>query len=137
MPSSAPVDGSPQAAPVAPAATAAAPPSWRWRRAALLLAIAAQLITISALVRDVSPVPATWTALLLAIGPAPLALAAAFAPSPANLLAAAGGVAVMVAGIAGQITHTGVFFLPALAALAVSSVLLWREQPLRRREARG
>jgi len=107
MPSSAPVDGSPQAAPVAPAATAAAPPSWRWRRAALLLAI----------------------------GPAPLALAAAFAPSPANLLAAAGGVAVMVAGIAGQITHTGVFFLPALAALAVSSVLLWREQPLRRREA--
>ena len=38
------------------------------------------------------------------------------------------GVAVMVAGIAGQITHTGVFFLPALAALTVSSVLLWRKQ---------
>jgi predicted RecA/RadA family phage recombinase len=51
------------------------------------------------------------------------------------LLAAVAGVAVMVAGIAGQITHTGVFFLPALAALTVSSVLLWREQPLRRREA--
>jgi hypothetical protein len=59
-------------------AEVAAPASWPWRRAALLASVAAQLITISALVRE-APVPATWTALLLAIAPAPLALVAAFA----------------------------------------------------------
>lgn len=128
MPSTAPAEGSPRTAPALPA-PAAAPQSWRWRRAALLLTIAAQLITISALVRDVGPVPATWTALLLAIGPAPLALAAAFAPVPASGLAAAAGVLVLVTGIAGQITHTGVFFVPALVALTGSAVLLWRERP--------
>ncbi len=49
-----------------------APPSWPWRRAALFLAGAAQLITISALV-SADPVPATWSSLLLAVAPAPLA----------------------------------------------------------------
>src|SRR5580698_10978932 len=65
----------PQAAPVP------APRSWSWRRTALLLAGAAQLITISALLGS-DPVPVTWASLLLAIAPAPLAAAAAFAPPP-------------------------------------------------------
>ena len=43
------------AAPVA----SPAPPSWPWRRSALFLAGAAQLITISALV-SADPSPATW-----------------------------------------------------------------------------
>jgi hypothetical protein len=135
MPASAPAQDPSQESPAVPAAVTAAPPSWRWRRAALLLAIAAQLITISDLV-GADPVPAMWTALLLAIGPAPLALAAAFAPAPVNRLAAVLGVVVLVTGIAGQITHTGVFFLPALVALAIGGVLLWREQPLRSTGAR-
>lgn len=42
-----------------------APGSWPWRRAALLLCIAAQLITIAAL-EGADPIPATWAALLLA-----------------------------------------------------------------------
>ena len=68
-----------------------APPSWPWRRAALLLAGAAQLITISALV-SADPMAVTWSSLLLAIAPAPLAAAAAFAPAPVNMLAAVAGV---------------------------------------------
>ena len=105
----------------------AAPPSWPWRRAALFLAGAAQLITIAALL-SANPIPVTWSSLLLGIAPALLAAAAAFAPAPVNLLAAAAGVVVLVAGIAGQITHTGVLFLPALVTLAVGGVKLWREQ---------
>lgn len=104
-----------------------APPSWAWRRSALLLAIAAQLITISALVPNDLPLAATWSSLLLATAPAPLAAAAAFAPAPLNRLAAAVGVLVLIAGIAGGITHTGVFFVPALACLAVGGAKLWRE----------
>ena len=104
-----------------------APPSWAWRRAALFLAGAAQLITISALVGQ-DPPPATWASLLLAIAPAPLAAAAAFAPAPVNRLAAVIGVLVLVAGIAGSINHTGLFFVPALLVLAVGAVKLWREQ---------
>ena len=57
-----------------------APPSWAWRRAALFLAGAAQLITISAL-NSADPLAVTWASLLLAIAPAPLAAAAAFAPA--------------------------------------------------------
>jgi hypothetical protein len=34
---------------------------------------------------------------------------------------------VLVAGIAGQLTHTGLFFLPALVVLAVAAIRLWRE----------
>jgi hypothetical protein len=109
---------------VATATPAAAPPSWPWRRAALLLAGAAQLITIAAL-PGADPIAVTWSSLLLAIAPVLLAAAAAFAPAPVNLLAAAAGVVVLVAGIAGQITHTGVLFLPALA---VGGARLWREQ---------
>jgi hypothetical protein len=105
-----------------------ASPSWPWRRGALLLAVAAQLITISAVLNRVDPVTVTWAALLLAIAPAPLAAAAAFAPAAVNKLAAVAGVAVLIAGIVGFITHTGLFFVPALAVLAVGTVKLWREQ---------
>jgi hypothetical protein len=105
-----------------------APPSWPWRRGALILAGAAQLITISALVPNDLPLAATWSSLLLATAPAPLAAAAAFAPAPLNRLAAAVGVLVLIAGIAGGITHTGVFFVPALVVLAVGTVKLWSEQ---------
>jgi hypothetical protein len=105
-----------------------APPSWPWRRGALLLAGAAQLITISALLNRVDPLVLTWSLLLLAIAPAPLAAAAAFAPAPVNRLAAAAGAAVLIAGIAGGITHTGLFFVPALVVLAVGAVKLWRER---------
>jgi hypothetical protein len=104
-----------------------APPSRRWLLAALLLAGAAQLITISALL-SVDPLAVTWWSLLLAIAPAPLAAAAAFAPAPVNGLAALADLLVLVAGIAGGILHIGLFFVPALVALAVGSVGLWRER---------
>jgi len=104
-----------------------APPSWAWRRGALILAGAAQLITISAL-NSVDPLAVTWWALLLAIAPAPLAAIAAFAPSPVNRLAAVAGVLVLAAGIAGKILRIGLFFVPALVVLAVGGVKLWREQ---------
>ena len=107
---------------------APAPPSWAWRRAALILAGAAQLITISALVTSDYPLAATWWSLLLGIAPAPVAAAAAFAPAPVNRLAGVAGVLVLVAGIAGGIVHIGVLFVPALVALAVGTVKLWREQ---------
>jgi hypothetical protein len=70
----------------------------------------------------------TWAALLLAIAPAPLAAVAAFAPAPVGRLAAVVGVLVLVAGIAGSIVHTGLFFVPALVVLAVGGVKLRREQ---------
>jgi hypothetical protein len=104
-----------------------APPSWVWRRGALILAGAAQLITISALT-SADPLAVTWAALLLAIAPAPLAAVAAFAPAPVGRLAAVVGVLVLVAGIAGSIVHTGLFFVPALVVLAVGGVKLRREQ---------
>ena len=123
----APAARSPQAQPGSATGVSPAPPSWPWRRAALFLAGAAQLITISALV-GADPIPATWSSLLLAAAPAPLAAAAAFAPGPVNLLAAVAGIAVLAAGIAAQVTHTGLFFVPALVVLAVGAVKLWREQ---------
>ena len=104
-----------------------APPSWPWRRGAMLLAGAAQLITISALL-GAGPLAVTWWSLLLAIAPAPLAAAAAFAPARLNLLAAVAGIVVMAAGIAAGILHIGLFFVPALVVLAVGTVKLWREQ---------
>jgi hypothetical protein len=97
-----------------------------WRRGALLLAGAAQLITVGAL-ESADPIPATWAALLLAIAPAPLAALAVFAPVPIARLAAPLTAAVLVAGIAGQVTHTGLFFVPALAVMAVAALKLWRE----------
>jgi hypothetical protein len=110
------------------ARSAPAPPSWPWRRGALVLAGAAQLITISDLVTSDYPLAATWWSLLLGIAAAPVAAAAAFAPAPVNLLAAVAGVLVLVAGIAGGIVHIGAFFIPALVVLAVGAVKLWREQ---------
>jgi hypothetical protein len=101
-------------------------PSWAWMRGALILAGAAQLITISALA-SADPLAATWSSLLLAIAPAPLAAAAAFSPAPANRLAAVAGAVALVVGIVGGITHTGVLFLPALVVLVVGAVKLWRE----------
>jgi hypothetical protein len=126
----APAETSPATGTVAPVSPAPvpAPPSWAWRRGALILAGAAQLITISALVTPDYPLAATWASLLLAIAPAPLAAAAAFAPAPVNRLAAVIGVLVLVAGIAGSIMHTGLFFVPALVVLAVGAVKLRREQ---------
>jgi hypothetical protein len=103
-----------------------APPSWAWRRGALLLAGAAQLITISALV-GADPLATTWASLLLAIAPAPLAALAAFSPAPVNRFAAVVGAAVLLAGIIGEITHVGVLFLPALAVLIMGTVKLWGE----------
>jgi hypothetical protein len=110
-----------------------APPSWVWRRGALILAGAAQLITISALT-SADPLTVTWASLLLAIAPAPLAAAAAFTPAPVSRLAAVVGVLVLMAGIAGSIVHTGLFFVPALVVLAVGGVKLRREQPRPGRE---
>jgi hypothetical protein len=123
----APAASSAEANPAISSVVPPAPPSWPWRRAALFLAGAAQLITISALVGG-DPIPATWASLLLAVAPAPLAAAAAFAPARLNLLAAVAGIVVLVVSIAAQITHTGVFFVPALVVLAVAAVKLWREQ---------
>jgi SNF family Na+-dependent transporter len=36
---------------------------------------------------------------------------------------------VLVAGIVGGISHTGLFFVPALVVLAIGTVRLWQEQP--------
>jgi hypothetical protein len=126
----APADTSPATGTATPGrpAPVPAPPSWAWRRGALILAGAAQLITISALVTPDYPLAATWWSLLLGIAPAPVAAAAAFAPAPVNRLAAVIGVLVLVAGIAGGIVHIGVFFVPALVVLAVGGVKLWGEQ---------
>jgi hypothetical protein len=124
-----PADTSPTPGTATPAVPEAVPtpPSWPWRRGAMLLAGAAQLITISALL-SADPLAVTWWSLLLAIAPAPLAAAATFAPARLNLLAAVAGVLVMIAGIAGGILHIGLFFVPALVVLAVGAVKLWREQ---------
>jgi hypothetical protein len=91
---SAPADGPPKPSGIA------APPGWPWRRTALFLASAGQLITISALV-GADPTAATWPSVLLAVAPAPLAAAAAFAPAPANLLPVLAGFAAVFAGAAG------------------------------------
>jgi hypothetical protein len=96
------------------------------------LLVPRQLITISALT-SADPLGVTWASLLLAIAPAPLAAAAAFAPAPVNRVAAVIAVLVLVAGAAGGIVHTGLFFVPALVVLAVGSVKLWRERPGARR----
>ena len=125
---SAQAGGSPDASPAATAVVSPAAPSWPWRRPALFLADAAQLITISALV-GADPSPPPGSSLLLAVAPTPPAAAAAFAPAPVNLLAAVAGITVLVVGIVAQVTHTGLFFVPALAVLAVGAVKLWHEQP--------
>jgi hypothetical protein len=85
-----------------------APPSWPWRRAALFLAGAAQLIMISALV-DADPLAVTWWSLLLVIAPALVAAAAAFAQPPVNRLAAAVGVLILVEAIAAESCTPGCY----------------------------
>ncbi len=122
----APTDSSQVTVHPAPASVPAAP-SWPWLWGALILAGAAQLITISALV-SADPLAVTWSALLLAIAPAPLVAVAAFAPAPVARPAAVVAAVVLVAGIAGAILHTGLFFVPALAVLIVGGLKLWREQ---------
>jgi len=109
-----------------PAATSASP-SRPWLIGAFLLAGAAQLITISALV-SVDPLSATWGALLLAIAPVLLTAAAAFGPRAAALPAALAAVVALVAGIAGEITHIGAFFVPALVVLIIGVIKLWPER---------
>jgi hypothetical protein len=104
-----------------------APPSWAWMRGALILAGAAQLITISALT-SADPLAATWYSLLLAVAPALLVAAASFTPTPVNLPLTVVAAVVLAVGIIAGITHTGAFFLPALAVLAVGAVRLWGER---------
>lgn len=96
-----------------------------WLFAGLLLSGAAQLIAISVLT-SADPLPVSWWALLLAIAPAPLAAVAAFAPQGLARLAVIAAVAVVIAGIIGGITHNGLFFAPALVALVVGGLRLWR-----------
>ena len=120
-------DSSPVAAAPGPSLTASS--SWSWRRGALVLSVAAQLITISALT-SADPLAVSWSPLLLAIAPAPLAAVAVFAPvRVARLAGALLGLVVLGAGMAGGIGRVGVFFVPALVVLAVAAVKLWRERP--------
>ena len=102
------------------------PPSWPWRRRALLLAGAAQLITIAALL-SVDPLAASWSSLLLAIAPAPLAAVAGFGPVSVARVAAWAGAAVILAGLIGGVLHTGLFFAPALIVLVVGAAKFSRE----------
>jgi hypothetical protein len=115
---------SPTATPVL--STRPFPSAKTWLRGAMLLAGAAQLITISALV-GADPVAATWATLLLAIAPAPLAALAFHAPAPVAKLAAPVGLVIMAIGIAGHIAHVGALFIPALLILAIATPRLWRE----------
>jgi hypothetical protein len=48
-------------------------------------------------------------------------------PGPAEQAGCRCRVLVLIAGIAGAITHTGLFFVPALVCLAVGGAKLWRE----------
>ena len=115
-------------------ATSAAAPRWSivrskpWRRGAFLLAGAAQIITISALL-SVDPLPASWSALLLAIAPAPLTALAAFAPRAVARPAAVVAAVVMIVGIAGGIGRIGTLFIPALVAVAIGGARLWLAEP--------
>jgi hypothetical protein len=106
-------------------------PSWPWRRGALLLAGAAQLLAISSLTRSSDPLPATWVPLLLAIAPVLLAAATAWAPARIARLTGIAGIAVLLVGTIGAIGQTGmqyaVFFVPALVVLIVGTIMLWRE----------
>jgi hypothetical protein len=97
----------------------------QWLLAGLLLAGAAQLIDVAVLT-SADRLPSSWWVLLLATAPAPLAAVAAFAPPKIARLAVIVVVAVLVAGIIAGITHNGLFFAPALVALVVGGLRLWR-----------
>lgn len=101
-------------------------PSWPWRRGAMLLSGAAQLITISALV-SADPEPATWSMLMLAIAPAPLAAGTAFLPARLARLTAVAAAVVLLVGIIGAVRHTGLFFVPAFVVMVVAIIKLWSE----------
>jgi hypothetical protein len=116
----------PQAVPET-AAPVLARQSRPWLLAAFLLAGAAQLITIAALT-SADPLAVTWSSLLLAIAPAPLVAMVAFGPAPVARPAAVAAVAVLVAGIAGGVLHTGLFFAPALVVLLIGAASRWRER---------
>jgi hypothetical protein len=119
-------------------ASSARPPrtiTQRWLFAAFLLAGGAQLITIAALLGS-TPLATSWSALLLAIAPAPLAAAGAFTTRRLARLAAAVAGVVIIVGIVGSLTdwsastaRTGVLFIPALAAVVVGGLRLWRAGP--------
>jgi hypothetical protein len=96
-----------------------------WLLAGLLLAGAAQLIDIAVLT-SADRLPASWWLLLLATAPAPLAAVAAFAPPKVARLAVGVVVAALVAGVIGGITHNGLFFAPALVALVIGGLRLWK-----------
>jgi len=102
-------------------------PARKWMRAAFLFAGAAQLITISALT-SADPAPNTWAMLLLAVAPVFVVAAAAYTRAPVNVAAAVVAAVVLLIGLIGAAAHTGWFFAPALAALAVGGVKLWRER---------
>jgi hypothetical protein len=126
-----PIEGSVNPAGATTAATTdagpARPPSWAWRRSALLLAGSAQFITISALVSIDAPA-LSWARLLLAIAPIPLAVAALLLPAPWRLAAIAASCIALVAGIAGGWLPTGFLFLPAVATMAVAGIKAQRER---------
>jgi hypothetical protein len=99
--------------------------AWRWRVAAFLLTGAAQLITIGSLTYLVHPA-ITWAALLLATAPVVFAALAAFAPRPLARWAVVAAIVVIIVAGAAWITHASWLFGPALIALAVSGLQLWR-----------
>src|SRR5580693_7014675 len=101
------------------AAAVPAPASWPWLRTALMLALAGQMIVLASLLGS-APISATWAALLLAI--------AAFSPASVTRIVAPLTVVVLVVGIIGQITHQGLFFIPALAVMIVAVLKLWGER---------
>ena len=108
--------------------SAATPSAWSskyWLRGGFLLAGAAQIITISALL-SADPLPATWSALLLAIAPAPLAAVAAFTPPAAARIAVVAAAIAILVGITGGIGRTGSLFIPALVVLIVGAIMIWR-----------
>jgi hypothetical protein len=123
-----------QPLPASASAVSAAVPSWPilcskpWLRGEFLLAGAAQLVTISALL-SADPLPATWSALLLAIAPAPLTALAAFAPRAAARTAAVAATVAMIVGIVGGIGRVGSLFIPALVVVVIGGLRLWLAEP--------
>jgi len=101
-------------------------PAISWLRGALVLAIAGQLLTISALT-SADPLTISWSALWLAIAPALVAALTVLAPRQLVRQAVAVDVVVLVVGIVGGITHTGLFFLPELIVLGIAAVKTWRD----------
>jgi hypothetical protein len=97
-----------------------------WLRGALVLAIGAQLITLSAL-NSADPLSVSWAALLLAISPAPLCALAVLSPRQYVRTACMLAIVVLLVGMIGGITHTGLFFLPELGVLAYATRKAWAE----------